>query len=184
MKDGDQQLDHPVWKGKKRFGVFATRSTHRPNPIGLSVVKLNQIEISSCSSGPPLIRLHLQGLDLVDQTPVIDIKPYLPYADSLPHASSGFAPLPQLNQWPVYFEETVLKEIRDYEEQTQHPLQSLITQILAQDPRPPYLKQTTFRRHGVILWDVNVVWESRGDAFWVYALEFDQNEKHRTLRGS
>ena len=77
----------PRLEGKKRFGVFATRSTHRPNPIGLSVVKLNQIEISSRSSGPPLIRLHLQGLDLVDQTPVIDIKPYLPYADSLPHAS-------------------------------------------------------------------------------------------------
>ena len=174
----------PRLEGKKRFGVFATRSTHRPNPLGLSVVKLNRIEVSPCSSGRPLIRLYIQGLDLVDQTPVVDIKPYLPYADALPDASSGFAPQPRLNQWPVYFEEDVLKDIQDYENQTQYPLQDLITQILAQDPRPPYLKQTTFRRHGVVLWDVNVVWESRGDAFWVYALEFDQIEKHRTLRGS
>jgi tRNA-Thr(GGU) m(6)t(6)A37 methyltransferase TsaA len=174
----------PRLEGKKRFGVFATRSTHRPNPLGLSVVQLNQIEICpSTSSKPASIRLHIQGLDLVDQTPVLDIKPYLPYADSLPHASSGFAPLPNINQWPVYFEDEPLQEIQNYEEQTQRPLKELTIQVLAQDPRPPYLKKTTFRRQGIVLWDVNIVWESRGDAFWVYALEFNQSDVHRTVRG-
>lgn len=174
----------PRLEGKKRFGVFATRSTHRPNPLGMSVVRLTQLEIqSSTPSQPSLIRLHIQGIDLVDQTPVVDIKPYLPYADALPHASSGFAPLPELNQWSVYFEEEILEDLENYEKKTNHPLQQLIIQVLSQDPRPPYLKKTTYRRHGVVLWDVNVVWESRGDAFWVYALEFDKTDKHRTVRG-
>ena len=174
----------PRLEGKKRFGVFATRSTHRPNPLGLSVVQLKRIELDSSHHGSPSIRLYIQGIDLVDQTPVIDIKPYLPYADSIPHASSGFAPPPQLNLWPVHFEESVLNQIDLYEEQTNRPLKRLITEVLAQDPRPPYLKKTTFRRHGIALWDVNVIWENRGDAFWVYALDQDNIEKHRPPRGS
>jgi tRNA-Thr(GGU) m(6)t(6)A37 methyltransferase TsaA len=76
----------PRLGGNEKKGVFATRATFRPNPIGLSVVKLDGVE----RRGEQLV-LKLSGIDLLDGTPVLDIKPYLPYADALPNAASGFA---------------------------------------------------------------------------------------------
>lgn len=75
----------PKLGGNKRVGVFATRSPYRPNSIGLSCVKLDSVE---CSGGT--VVLHITGADLMDGTPIYDIKPYLPYADSRPDASGGF----------------------------------------------------------------------------------------------
>src|SRR5215831_14742280 len=79
---------NPTWRAKvlpprssKKRGVFATRSPHRPNPIGMSVVRLVRIE------GP---RLHVDGVDMIDGTPVVDIKPYIPYCDSIPDAGHGW----------------------------------------------------------------------------------------------
>ena len=77
----------PRLGGNRRLGVFATRSTHRPNPIGLSAVELEKIE-----AAPGRVLLHLKGVDLLDGTPVLDIKPYLPYSDNIPGALGGFAP--------------------------------------------------------------------------------------------
>ena len=72
--------------GNQRIGVFASRATHRPNPLGLSKVELRQVE---CINGN--IFLHLGAVDLVDGTPIFDIKPYIAYADSEPNAQSSFA---------------------------------------------------------------------------------------------
>ena len=77
----------PRLGGNQRLGVFATRSPYRPNPIGLSCVKLDRIEIDP-ALGPVI---HVKGADLMDATPIYDIKPYLPYADSHPEAVGGFA---------------------------------------------------------------------------------------------
>lgn len=77
----------PRLGGNKRVGVFATRSPFRPNPIGLSSVRLLSVEVQS-SRGP---LLHIAGADLVDGTPIFDIKPYIPYADAHPDARAGFA---------------------------------------------------------------------------------------------
>jgi len=77
----------PRLGGNDKVGVFASRSPFRPNPIGLSCVKLEQIDYS-CEENPTL---KLSGVDLVDDTPVLDIKPYIPYADCLPDAEHGFA---------------------------------------------------------------------------------------------
>lgn len=76
----------PRLGGNQRMGVFATRSSFRPNPIGLSAVALERIEISAGR-----VVLHLAGVDVLDGTPVLDIKPYVPYADSIPEAVGGFA---------------------------------------------------------------------------------------------
>ena len=76
----------PRLGGNQRIGVFASRATHRPNPLGLSKVELRQVE---CANGKVL--LHLGSVDLVDGTSIFDIKPYLAYADSEPNAQSGFA---------------------------------------------------------------------------------------------
>lgn len=155
----------PRLGGRQRMGVFATRSTHRPNPIGLSVVRLKGIE-----SGNGRLILKLAEADLLDGTPVIDIKPYLPYADALPEAKGGFAPLPAVMAEVEFTEEAMAKCLK-YEQRTGRTLIQLIQQVLGQDPRPAYLRDTTDRRHGSALWDVNVVWMSKGDHFLVTDLE-------------
>ena len=76
----------PRLGGNQRIGVFASRATHRPNPLGLSKVELRQVE---CIHGR--VFLHLGSVDLVDGTPIFDIKPYIAYADSEPEAKSSFA---------------------------------------------------------------------------------------------
>ena len=155
----------PRLGGRQRMGVFATRSTHRPNPMGMSVVELKGIK-----SGNGKLILQLGAADLLDGTPVIDIKPYLPYADALPDAKGGFAPLP-VTMAEVIFTDDAMAQCLLYEQRTDKKLIQLIEQVLGQDPRPAYLTETTGRRHGTALWDINVVWESKGDYFLVTGLE-------------
>lgn len=155
----------PRLGGKQRMGVFATRSTHRPNPVGMSVVELRKIE-----SGHGKLKLHLGAIDLLDGTPVIDIKPYLPYADALPNAKGGFAPLP-IPIAEVQFTQQAMSQCLRYEQQTGRKLKQLIEQVLGQDPRPAYLRETSERRHGTALWDLNVVWEYTNHHFLVKELE-------------
>ena len=116
----------PRLGGNKRMGVFATRAPFRPNPIGLSVVKLERIEYHP-EYGPIL---HLLGADLLDKTPILDIKPYIPHVDSVPEATEGFTSqaYPKLDV-----------EIPDNlkEKMPSHLLQALID-TLALDPRPSY----------------------------------------------
>lgn len=147
---------HKGWKtkvrpprlgGNQKQGVFATRSTFRPNGLGLSVVKLEGIELDQG------VRLRLSGIDLVDATPVVDIKPYLPWADSLPEAQANWAPeAPQLH--PVVFSEQALQQL-DARPESQGLMQ-LVQEVLSQDPRPAYQKASSERLYGVRLAGVNV----------------------------
>ncbi|MBZ9557814.1 MULTISPECIES: tRNA (N6-threonylcarbamoyladenosine(37)-N6)-methyltransferase TrmO [unclassified Modicisalibacter] len=137
----------PRLGGNARLGVFATRSTHRPNRLGLSLVELAGIETRGG------VRLHLRGHDLVDGTPVLDIKPYLPWAEARPEAEAGFAPAPP-PQRPVHFTsdaEACLNARNDGDS-----LRRLIIQVLAQDPRPAYRRGAETRHYGVALRDVDV----------------------------
>lgn len=155
----------PKLGGKKRVGVFATRSTHRPNPIGLSVVRLKEVVIA-----PKRVVLKLGSSDLIDGTPVLDIKPYLPYADSIPEATESYTATPP-PLMEVRFSERALRECAEYQARTGRPIQTLISEVLAQDPRPSYLARRQERRHGVHLWDLNVVWRSEEGHFLVTHLE-------------
>lgn len=112
----------------KKVGVFASRSPHRPNPIGISAVKLEKIDFNAEGG----IEIHVSGVDILDGTPVLDIKPYLPYADSIPEASSGWAES-EISRFPVSFSEAALAEL---EKRKDPRLKSLIEQTLALDPRP------------------------------------------------
>lgn len=117
----------PRLGGEKRKGVFATRSPFRPNPIGLSCVKLEKIEHNQALGTV----LHVRGADLVDGTPIYDIKPYITYADSHPEAKQGFA-----------------ENVKDYSVEVDFPSKLLalipndkraaVIKILEQDPRPAY----------------------------------------------
>ncbi|WP_233115631.1 tRNA (N6-threonylcarbamoyladenosine(37)-N6)-methyltransferase TrmO [Aggregatibacter actinomycetemcomitans] len=143
----------PRLGGNQRVGVFASRATHRPNPIGLSKVALRQIE---CKNGKVL--LHLGSVDLVDGTPILDIKPYLAYADSEPDAISGFAqsqPTPPLK---VEFTPEAESAVKKHSKNRPH-LQRFITEVIQQDPRPAYQQgKTTERIYGVSLYEFNVRW--------------------------
>ena len=122
----------PRLGGNKKVGVFASRSPFRPNPIGMSAVRLESVDITE--TGPVL---HLSGVDILDRTPILDIKPYLPYADSIPDAGDGFASGPPPTRLRVVFSEQALRQIRDRERQVPR-LAEILTGILEHDPRPAY----------------------------------------------
>ncbi|MBQ7921784.1 MAG: tRNA (N6-threonylcarbamoyladenosine(37)-N6)-methyltransferase TrmO [Clostridia bacterium] len=117
----------PKLGGNTRMGVFATRSPNRPNPIGLSSVKLVGVDTDT-EYGPVL---HVTGADLMNGTPIYDIKPYLPYTDSHPGASGGFALQQKEGTLDVVIPPELLQEIPAEK-------QDVLIQILAQDPRPSY----------------------------------------------
>ena len=117
----------PRLGGNKRVGVFASRSPFRPNPLGLSCVALEAVDFSR-QDGPVL---HILGADLVDGTPIFDIKPYLPSADCKPEATGGFTDEKSWEQLEVEFPAELLARVP--EEQ-----QAALTAVLSADPRPHY----------------------------------------------
>lgn len=117
----------PRLGGNVRMGVFATRSPFRPNPIGLSAVKLDKIELDTLA-GPVL---HVSGADLMDGTPIFDIKPYVPYADCLPKATGGFTDKIEKGKLKVNFPEELLQQISIKK-------QNALLEMLSLDPRPSY----------------------------------------------
>lgn len=138
----------PRLGGNRMMGVFATRSPHRPNGIGQSVVKLDKVEPN---------RLLLSGIDLLDGTPILDIKPYVPYADALPDATNAMAAAsPPLIE--VQWSEQGLAQAHREALRLGEPLVELIEQCLAQDPRPAYQTPEPERRYGTQFWDVQVRW--------------------------
>jgi tRNA-Thr(GGU) m(6)t(6)A37 methyltransferase TsaA len=126
----------PRLGGNTRLGVFATRSPFRPNNIGLSSVKLERIRMTE--RGPVL---DVSGIDLRDQTPIYDIKPYLRYADCHPDASDGFAQAGQQHRLAVVFPEELLQQFPKEKQES-------VLEILALDPRPAYHNDPN-RRYGV-----------------------------------
>ena len=117
----------PRLGGNTRIGVFATRSPFRPNPIGLSSVLLERIELHT-NQGPIL---HISGADLMDGTPIFDIKPYLPYVDSHPEASEGFGGSLKNSTLSIECPPELLKQIPEAKREA-------LIDLLTQDPRPSY----------------------------------------------
>ncbi|WP_020678247.1 tRNA (N6-threonylcarbamoyladenosine(37)-N6)-methyltransferase TrmO [Geopsychrobacter electrodiphilus] len=154
----------PRLGGNKRVGVFASRSPFRPNPIGLSAVEL--IEIFHKNSG---LVLRLRGADLVDGTPIIDIKPYLPYSDALSDAKGAFAKTEPVLINVKFSPEA---EIELQRLRPTHPqLRKTIIEMLAQDPRPAYRgKGIDTRSYGVRIYDLNLNWKMDGETALVSAI--------------
>ncbi|GEM74058.1 tRNA (N6-threonylcarbamoyladenosine(37)-N6)-methyltransferase TrmO [Vibrio sagamiensis] len=168
----DQNLD-AGWKptvrpprlgGNERIGVFASRSTFRPNGIGMSAV-----EVRGISKKGDQIYLDLGSVDLVDGTPIIDIKPYIPYSDAVETAAGGYAEEePQKTQVTFSLSaQTGLEQRQDAEYVT-----AVIEQVLAQDPRPAYKKMTRDdKEYAVNLFDLNVKFIVRDNLITVTAIE-------------
>jgi len=145
----------PRLGGDSKVGVFASRSPFRPNPLGLSVVKLEEIEIKNAR-----VILHLSGCDLLDETPVLDIKPYLPYVDSISDAMGGFAHHKPDKKLDVVFTEEANMQCQLQSEQLGQDLHALIEQILQLDPRPSYQQgESGDRVYAMKLYDFDLRWQ-------------------------
>ena len=149
----------PRLGGNERMGVFATRSPFRPNAIGLSCVKLERIELDS-RLGPVL---HVSGADLMDGTPIFDIKPYLPYCDSHPEAAGGWTDEAEHRRLQVLFPEELLAKVPEGQ-------RGGLLGVLAGDPRPRYQKDPK-RVYGLRFGGVNVKFTVSGAELTVQAVE-------------
>lgn len=145
----------PRLGGNTRKGVFATRSPFRPNPIGLSAVKLDAIEIDP-RLGPVV---HVSGVDLMDGTPIFDIKPYIVYTDSHPEAVSGFANKPAEYLLQVVFPDDLLEKVPEGQRES-------LVAVLEHDPRPQYQNDPD-RVYGMAFGDVEVRFSVRQDTLTV-----------------
>ena len=145
----------PRLGGNTRMGVFATRSPFRPNPLGLSSVRLEAIEHRP-DVGPVLI---VRGADLMDGTPIYDIKPYLPYADAHPQARGGFTDQSQWRQLQVVLPDPADSPLSEAETLA-------LRQALALDPRPHYHNDPT-RLYGLAFADYDVRFRVEGDQLTV-----------------
>lgn len=148
----------PRLGGNKRMGVFATRSPFRPNPIGLSSVKLK--EIATEAEGPVL---YVTGADLMNGTPIFDIKPYIPLSDCHPDASEGYTRETKLHLLQVECDEALLAEIPEDK-------QTALLKTLAQDPRPAYLDDPT-REYGITFGKHNIKFKVAEDVLTVTKIE-------------
>jgi tRNA-Thr(GGU) m(6)t(6)A37 methyltransferase TsaA len=152
----------PRLGGNAHIGVFATRSPFRPNPLGLSCVKIEEIELSS-EEGPVIT---VRGADLMDGTPIYDIKPYIKYADSRPEAVCGYVD---------NLEERSLKVIFPSELSSQMPDRSVIPalmDVLRLDPRPSY-HDDPHRIYGLSFCGLNVRFRVEADVLTITAIERD-----------
>ncbi|PSW12638.1 tRNA (N6-threonylcarbamoyladenosine(37)-N6)-methyltransferase TrmO [Photobacterium sanctipauli] len=153
----------PRLGGNERIGVFASRATFRPNGIGMSAVELRGIR----QQGSDVI-IELGGVDLVDGTPIVDIKPYIPYSDSLPEAQGGFA-TEQPDTLPVAFDPQAESQFHGSNIARQR---AVIEEVLAQDPRPAYKKgKSDDKEYAVHLFDYNVKFKVSQEQVRVTALE-------------
>jgi len=149
----------PRLGGNQRMGVFATRSPFRPNAIGLSSVKLNSIDVHP-EWGTVLM---VSGADLMDKTPIFDIKPYVPYTDSHPDAVGGFADTHKDYSLNVNFPEVLLNQIPE-----DH--RDALWGVLEQDPRPSY-HEDPLRTYGLDFAGFNIKFEVRENLLTVCSVE-------------
>ena len=150
----------PRLGGNKRMGVFATRSPFRPNPIGLSCLELVQIEESEKEGTV----LYVRGADMLDGTPIYDIKPYLPFADSHPDAKGGFADEVFDYSIEVNFPEKLLSLIS---EKYREPL----CKILSEDPRPSY-KKSSEKEYGMLFAEYEIFFVVKDGVLTVTRVDF------------
>ena len=131
----------PRLGGNTRLGVFATRSSFRPNPIAMSCVKIEKINLAG--EGAPTI--EVSGADLMDGTPIVDVKPYLPYADSMPEATGGFAEAVRFKKLEVDFDVEAQAAL---DEQFPENKKAALVELLSEDPRPAY-QRSADRIYGI-----------------------------------
>ncbi|MFC3094703.1 tRNA (N6-threonylcarbamoyladenosine(37)-N6)-methyltransferase TrmO [Alteromonas sediminis] len=157
----------PRLGGNAKLGVFASRSTHRPNGIGMSVVTY-----LGHNTKKGRLCLEVSGVDLLDNTPIIDIKPYIPYADAINGSHTPFdnaqGSAQPKNQYDVHYTPRATQQLAKCA-MYQPDLPELIDAVLSQDPRPAYKKKkhTDNKRYGCQLYDWDIIWRVSGQIITV-----------------
>ena len=159
----------PRLGGNQRLGVFATRSPVRPNTLGLSAVKLDKI-----TTEDGRLCLFISGQDLVDGTPIVDIKPYVPYADCIANATNEIAPQ-RPKTVPVVISGAAKTACEKQQKFYSSNLVNLIHQTLEQDPRPAYQQLDTARVYGMALLDFDLKWryQKKESSVFIEVLSLD-----------
>lgn len=150
----------PRLGGNAHLGVFATRSPFRPNPLGLSCVEISAIRPDT-PEGPVI---YVRGADLMDGTPIYDIKPYIVYADSRPDASCGYVDNLSDRRLEVVYEPHVIDAVKDKE------IMRSLTEVLSLDPRPAY-QNDPHREYGLSFAGMNIRFRIMGDTLTVVSIE-------------
>lgn len=150
----------PRLGGNAHLGVFATRSPFRPNPLGLSCVEISAIRPDT-PDGPVI---YVRGADLMDGTPIYDIKPYIVYADSWPDASCGYVDNLSDRRLEVVYEPHVIDAVKDKE------IMRSLTEVLSLDPRPAY-QNDPHREYGLSFAGMNIRFRIMGDTLTVVSIE-------------
>ncbi len=171
-KNWKPSIRPPRLGGNRKIGVLASRSPHRPNPIGLSAVRL--IRVDPDAPGGP--ELHVGGVDVLDGSPVLDVKPYLPYADAIPEATSGWAS-ERIARTPVLFSPLAEEQLQALAS-AEPELRQLIVGLLELDPRPAFQKrrmppgslEAEGTQYGFRILDYDVKWQIEGTQFRVTEL--------------
>lgn len=156
----------PRLGGNKKTGVFATRSSFRPNGIGMSAVKLLSVDISGDK-----IRLIIESADLLNGTPIVDIKPYIPYSDRIESATSQMAQAAPEQSLAISWSTKSVNQVAQLN--SKYPdLSLLIEQVLAQDPRPAYKKNKSDDKiYAISLYDLDIKWRVDNDVCLVISVE-------------
>jgi len=160
----------PRLGGNKKIGVFASRSSFRPNDLGLSVVEL--IEVKQIDGE---IRIKIRGADLVDGTPIVDIKPYIPYTDAIPDAKAGYASEAPRKPLEVIYSIQSLEQLKLIDASRYPNFKLIINDILSADPRPAYRTQDFNQEcdpkiYGIKLYDFDIKWRVTGDSVEVLSI--------------
>jgi tRNA-Thr(GGU) m(6)t(6)A37 methyltransferase TsaA len=151
----------PRLGGNERVGVFASRSTFRPNGLGLSLVKLDNIDFEARDGyQPPLI--HVSGVDLIDGTPIFDVKPYLPFVECLPEARCGYA-AEEIPRFSVEIEAVAKAAFESLDQRSQQ----VIREVLSLDARPAASPKAAEKIYGAELCGRNVRFRVDGETCWV-----------------
>ncbi len=154
----------PRLDGKQRFGVFATRASFRPNPVGLSLVELDSIEQDGSR-----VLIHIKGADLLDQTPILDIKPYIPYSDCLQNAKGGFTDNIHEPMFIVKF--SPLAEQQTEQASKKYPqIREFISQLLGLDHRAYFYKKID-KSYATKIYDYDLKWAVKDNTVQVISLE-------------
>ncbi len=159
-EDWSPTVRPPLLGGNKRMGVFATRSPFRPNSVGLSALRLDRVEFNTKEG----VVLHVSGADLLDGTPIYDIKPYLPYADSIPDAVGGFTENLEERQLEVDFPADLLDKVSEDKK-------SALVAVLAADPRPSYQNDPE-REYGMSFAQYEVKFRVEGKRLFVTDIKY------------
>lgn len=155
----------PRLGGNKKVGVFASRSSFRPNNLGLSAVEFVAIKQTNNQ-----ISITIKGADLVDGTPVVDIKPYIPYSDSLPNASAGYANEAPSKPLSVVYSEHAMRQLETLSPKRYPNFKLIIEDVLSADPRPAYKDNGDTKEYGVKLYDTDIKWRVSGGVVEVLSI--------------